>query len=85
MILQYEIEHLIKLFEQKDNETSRSVIAVLDRILIALSEDNRLLRVSMQNTQEESLQGLNLLKENIELKKEVDKLTGLLNEFNDEG
>ena len=79
MILQYEIEHLIKLFEQKDNKTSQDATNVLRRILIELRHVNELLRESMLLTSESELEGLKMLKENLELRKEVDKLTGLLN------
>jgi hypothetical protein len=85
MILQYEIEHLIKLFELKDNETSRDATNVLRRVLIELRTVNNLLRESMLLTSESELEGLKILRENLELRKEVERLTGLINELDEKG
>ena len=71
MIIQLEIEHLIKVFNKHDTDKARDAINVLNRVLLELRESNERLRQSMLLTSESELSGLEQLILNRELLQEV--------------
>ena len=85
MIISLEIEQMIKELSNHDSDKARAYVNILNRVLLEMREQHKALKESMMLTSDSELGGLGLIRENIELRKEVDKLTGLLNEFNDEG
>lgn len=74
MIIQLEIEQLIKVFNKHDTDKARDAINVLNRVLLELRESNERLRQSMLLTSESELSGLEQLKMNIELLQENEVL-----------
>ena len=74
MIIQLEIEQLIKVFNKHDTDKARDAINVLNRVLLELRESNKRLRQSMLLTSESELSGLEQIKMNRELLQEVELL-----------
>ena len=74
MIIQIEIEQLIKVFNKHDTDKARDAINVLNRVLLELRESNERLRQSMLLTSESELSGLEQLILNRELLQEVELL-----------
>tara|TARA_R110000868_G_scaffold262062_2_gene520452 strand:- start:746 stop:1006 length:261 start_codon:yes stop_codon:yes gene_type:complete len=74
MIIQLEIEQLIKVFNKHDTDKARDAINVLNRVLLELRESNERLRQSMLLTSESELSGLEQLILNRELLQEVELL-----------
>ena len=74
MIIQLEIEQLIKVFNKHDTDKARDAINVLNRVLIELRESNERLRQSMLLTSESELSGLEQIKMNRDLLQEVELL-----------
>ena len=74
MIIQLEIEQLIKVFNKHDTDKARDAINVLNRVLLELRESNERLRQSMLLTSESELSGLEQIKMNRELLQENEVL-----------
>ena len=74
MIIQLEIEQLIKVFNKHDTDKARDAINVLNRVLLELRQSNERLRQSMLLTSESELSGLQQIKMNRELLQEVELL-----------
>lgn len=74
MIIQLEIEQLIKVFNKHDTDKARDAINVLNRVLLELRESNDRLRQSMLLTSESELSGLEQLILNRELLQELELL-----------
>jgi putative protein kinase ArgK-like GTPase of G3E family len=74
MIIQLEIEQLIKVFNKHDTDKARDAINVLNRVLLELRESNERLRQSMLLTSESELSGLEQLILNRELLQENEVL-----------
>ena len=74
MIIQLEIEQLIKVFNKHDTDKARDAINVLNRVLLELRESNERLRQSMLLTSESELSGLQQIKMNRELLQENEVL-----------
>ena len=74
MIIQLEIEQLIKVFNKHDTDKARDAINVLNRVLLELRESNDRLKQSMLLTSESELSGLEQLILNRELLQENEVL-----------
>ena len=74
MIIQLEIEQLIKVFNKHDTDKARDAINVLNRVLLELRQSNERLRQSMLLTSESELSSLEQLILNRELLQEVELL-----------
>ena len=74
MIIQLEIEQLIKVFNKHDTDKARDAINVLNRVLLELRESNERLRQSMLLTSESELSGLEQLILNREILQENEVL-----------
>ena len=74
MIIQLEIEQLIKVFNKHDTDKARDAINVLNRVLIELRESNERLRQSMLLTSESELSSLEQLILNREILQENEVL-----------
>ena len=74
MIIQLEIEQLIKVFNKHDTDKARDAINVLNRVLLELRESNDRLRQSMLLTSESELSSLEQIKMNRELLQELELL-----------
>ena len=74
MIIQIEIEQLIKVFNKHDTDKARDAINVLNRVLLELRQSNERLRQSMLLTSESELSSLEQLILNRELLQEVELL-----------
>jgi len=74
LIIQLEIEHLIKTFQKHDTDKARDAINVLNRVLLELRESNDRLRQSMLLTSESELSSLEQIKMNRELLQELELL-----------
>ncbi len=61
MIIQLEIEQMIKELSKHDSDKARDYINVLNRTLLELRESNERLRNSMKLTSESELNCLNLI------------------------
>lgn len=61
MIIQLEIEQMIKELSNHDSDKARDYINVLNRVLLELRESNERLRQSMKLTSESELNCLNLI------------------------
>ena len=81
MIIQLEIQRMINELTGHNSDKARDYINVLNRTLLEIREQNEALKQSMMLTSDSELDGLKLIQENRELRAEVDKLTGLINEF----
>ncbi len=74
MIIQLEIEQLIKVFEKHNTDKSRDAVNVLNRTLLELRESNERLTQSMKLTSESELNGLEQLILNRKLCEEIEHL-----------
>ena len=74
MIIQLEIEQLIKVFNKHDTDKARDAINVLNRVLIELRESNDRLRQSMLLTSESELSSLEQMILNREILQENEVL-----------
>ena len=74
MIIQLEIEQLIKVFEKHDTDKSRDAVNVLNRTLLELRESNDKLKQSMKLTSESELSSLEQLVLNRKLMQEIEVL-----------
>ena len=74
MIIQLEIEQLIKVFEKHDTDKSRDAVNVLNRTLLELRESNDKLKQSMKLTSESELSSLEQLVLNRKLMEEIEVL-----------
>ena len=74
MIIQLEIEQLIKVFNKHDTDKARDAINVLNRVLLELRESNDRLRQSMLLTSESELSSLEQLILNREILQENEVL-----------
>ena len=74
MIIQLEIEQLIKVFNKHDTDKARDAINVLNRVLLELRESNERLRQSMLLTSESELSSLEQLILNREILQENEVL-----------
>jgi|TARA_R110000782_G_scaffold268872_1_gene365990 hypothetical protein len=74
LIIQLEIEQLIKVFNKHDTDKARDAINVLNRVLLELRQSNERLRQSMLLTSESELSSLEQLILNRELLQEVELL-----------
>ena len=74
MIIQLEIEQLIKVFEKHDTDKSRDAVNVLNRVLLELRESNDKLKQSMKLTSESELSSLEQLVLNRKLIQEIEVL-----------
>ena len=81
MIITIEIEQMIAELKKHDSDKARDYINVLNRTLLEMREQNNALKESMMLTSNSELDGLKLMKENRELKVEVDVLMKLVNSF----
>jgi hypothetical protein len=79
MIITIEIEQMIAELKKHDSDKARDYINVLNRTLLEIREQNNALKQSMMLTSNSELDGLRLMKENKELRVEVDVLNGLMN------
>ena len=79
MIITIEIEQMIAELKKHDSDKARDYINVLNRTLLEIREQNNALKESMILTSNSELDGLRLMKENRELRVEVDMLNGLIN------
>ena len=76
MIITIEIEQMIA---EHDSDKARDYINVLNRTLLEIREQNNALKESMMLTSNSEIDGLRLMKENRELRVDVDMLNGLIN------
>ena len=74
MIIQLEIEQLIKVFNKHDTDKARDAINVLNRVLLELRESNERLRQSMLLTSESELSSLEQMILNREILQENEVL-----------
>ncbi len=81
MIIQLEIQRMINELTGHNSDKARDYINVLNRVLLEIREQNEALKQSMMLTSDSELDGLKLIQENRELRAEVDKLKGVINEF----
>jgi len=81
MIIQLEIQRMINELTGHNSDKARDYINVLNRTLLEIREQNEALKQSMMLTSDSELDGLKLIQENRELRAEVDKLKGVINEF----
>jgi hypothetical protein len=75
LIIQLEIEQLIKTFQKHDTDKARDAINVLNRVLLELRESNNRLRQSMLLTSESELSSLEQMILNREILQENEVLT----------
>jgi hypothetical protein len=81
MIITIEIEQMIAELKKHDSDKARDYINVLNRTLMEMRQQNNALKESMMLTSNSELEGLSLMKENRELKIQVDVLMRLVNSF----
>jgi len=74
LIIQLEIEQLIKVFEKHDTDKSRDAVNVLSRVLLELRESNERLIQSMKITSQSELSSLEQLIVNRKLCEEIEHL-----------
>ena len=83
MIIQLEIEQMIAELKRHDSDKAKDYINVLNRTLMDMREQNEALKQSMMLTSQSEIDGLNLLKENAELKVEVEIMTNVINKMDE--
>jgi len=74
LIIQLEIEQLIKVFEKHNTDKSRDAVNVLNRVLLELRESNDKLIQSMKLTSQSELSSLEQLIVNRKLCEEIEHL-----------
>ena len=83
MIIQLEIEQMIAELNRHNSEKAKDYINVLNRTLMEMREQNEALKESMMLTSQSEIDGLKLLKENAELKVEVEIMTNVINKMDE--
>ena len=83
MIIQLEIEQMIAELKRHDSDKAKDYINVLNRTLLEMREQNEALKQSMMLTSTSEIDGLKLLKENAELKVEVEIMTNVINKMDE--
>ena len=83
MIIQLEIEQMIAELNRHNSEKAKDYINVLNRTLMEMREQNNALKQSMMLTSTSEIDGLKLLKENAELKVEVEIMTNVINKMDE--
>tara|TARA_R110000824_G_scaffold230049_1_gene417661 strand:+ start:1782 stop:2033 length:252 start_codon:yes stop_codon:yes gene_type:complete len=83
MIIQLEIEQMIAELKRHDSDKAKDYINVLNRTLLEMREQNEALKQSMMLTSQSEIDGLNLLKDNAELKVEVEIMTNVINKMDE--
>ena len=83
MIIQLEIEQMIAELNRHNSKKAKDYINVLNRTLMEMREQNNALKQSMMLTSTSEIDGLKLLKENAELKVEVEIMTNVINKMDE--
>ena len=83
MIIQLEIEQMIAELKRHDSDKAKDYINVLNRTLMEMREQNEALKQSMMLTSQSEIYGLKLLKENAELKVEVEIMSNVINKMDE--
>ena len=83
MIIQLEIEQMIAELKRHNSDKAKDYINVLNRTLLEMREQNEALKESMMLTSQSEIDGLNLLKDNAELKVEVEIMTNVINKMDE--
>ena len=83
MIIQLEIEQMIAELNRHDSDKAKDYINVLNRTLLEMREQNNALKESMMLTSQSEIDGLKLLKENAELKVEVEIMSNVINKMDE--
>lgn len=83
MIIQLEIEQMIAELNRHNSEKAKDYINVLNRTLMEMREQNNALKQSMMLTSTSEIDGLKLLKENAELKVEVEIMSNVINKMDE--
>ena len=83
MIIQLEIEQMIAELNRHDSDKAKDYINVLNRTLMEMREQNEALKQSMMLTSQSEIDGLKLLKENAELKVEVEIMSNVINKMDE--
>ena len=83
MIIQLEIEQMISELNRHNSDKAKDYINVLNRTLLEMREQNEALKQSMMLTSQSEIYGLKLLKENADLKVEVEIMTNVINKMDE--
>lgn len=83
MIIQLEIEQMIAELKRHDSDKAKDYINILNRTLLEMREQNEALKQSMMLTYTSEIDGLKLLKENAELKVEVEIMSNVINKMDE--
>ena len=83
MIIQLEIKQMIAELNRHDSDKAKDYINILNRTLMEMREQNEALKQSMMLTSQSEIDGLKLLKENAELKVEVEIMTNVINKMDE--
>ena len=83
MIIQLEIEQMIAELNRHNSDKAKDYINILNRTLMEMREQNEALKQSMMLTSQSEIDGLKLLKENAELKVEVEIMTNVINKMDE--
>ena len=83
MIIQLEIEQMIAELNRHDSDKAKDYINILNRTLLEMREQNEALKQSMMLTSQSEIDGLKLLKENAELKVEVEIMSNVINKMDE--
>jgi hypothetical protein len=83
MIIQLEIEQMIAELKRHDSDKAKDYINILNRTLLEMREQNEALKQSMMLTSQSEIDGLKLLKENAELKVEVEIMSNVINKMDE--
>ena len=83
MIIQLEIEQMIAELKRHNSDKAKDYINILNRTLMEMREQNEALKQSMMLTSQSEIDGLKLLKENAELKVEVEIMTNVINKMDE--
>ena len=78
MIIQLEIEQMISELNRHNSDKAKDYINILNRTLLEMREQNEALKQSMMLTSQSEIDGLKLLKENAELKVEVEIMSNVI-------
>ena len=83
MIIQLEIEQMIAELNRHNSDKAKDYINILNRTLLEMREQNEALKQSMMLTSQSEIDGLKLLKENAELKVEVEIMSNVINKMDE--
>ena len=83
MIIQLEIEQMISELNRHNSDKAKDYINILNRTLLEMREQNEALKQSMMLTSQSEIDGLKLLKENADLKVEVEIMTNVINKMDE--